>query len=574
MVNKMQKNKIQKKWWHGKIAYQIYPKSFKDSNGDGIGDIQGIISKLQYLHDLGIEIVWISPMYVSPLVDQGYDIADYEHIDPVFGTDDDFDDLVKKAKSLGISIIMDLVVNHCSSEHIWFKKALADKNSPYRDYFYFRKGKADGTPPDNLRSYFGGSVWEKVPDEDNTYYLHYFAKEQPDLNWYNPKVREEIFAMMNRWFKRGIDGFRVDAIMNIEKDLSFPGLPADSDDGMAASAAMSHKLSGRIGHFLNEMNERTVALHDKFSVGEAFGVDTALYPDFIGDKGCFGTIFDFKPRELVEKSVKVYQRRPVTFTMFRDATFRSQQAANGVGFLAPVMENHDEPRGISYYIPQKWENEHGAKAFGTFLMMLRGIPFIYQGQELGLKNPAFSSIDEIDDLATVDMYNSCLKDGLDKDRALSLCSHETRDNARCPMPWDDSEYAGFSTVKPWLKTYSYKDELNVESQLHDENSTLNYYRKLISLRRDERYTDIFTEGNFVPVQSDDLTAIYKIENDNMAILVMTNLSDKTLTCSKDSLVSSKECSLLLETHKGAVNFENARISLSKGESAVFLLANR
>jgi len=328
----MQKTSIQKKWWHGKIAYQIYPKSFKDSNGDGIGDIQGIISKLPYLHDLGVEIVWISPMYVSPLVDQGYDIADYEHIDPVFGTDADFDELVKKAKELGISIIMDLVVNHCSSEHVWFKKAIADKNSPYRDYFYFRQGKADGTPPDNLRSYFGGSVWEKVPNEDNTYYLHYFAKEQPDLNWYNPKVREEIYAMMNRWFERGIDGFRVDAIMNIEKDLSFPGLPADSDDGMASSATMSHKLSGKIGHFLNEMNEKTVALHDKFSVGEAFGVDTALYPNFIGDKGCFGTIFDFKPRELVEKSVKVYQRRPVNFTMFRDATFKSQAAANNVGF--------------------------------------------------------------------------------------------------------------------------------------------------------------------------------------------------------------------------------------------------
>lgn len=570
----MQKTSIQKKWWHGKIAYQIYPKSFKDSNGDGIGDIQGIISKLPYLHDLGVEIVWISPMYVSPLVDQGYDIADYEHIDPVFGTDADFDELVKKAKELGISIIMDLVVNHCSSEHVWFKKAIADKNSPYRDYFYFRQGKADGTPPDNLRSYFGGSVWEKVPNEDNTYYLHYFAKEQPDLNWYNPKVREEIYAMMNRWFERGIDGFRVDAIMNIEKDLSFPGLSADSDDGMASSATMSHKLSGKIGHFLNEMNEKTVALHDKFSVGEAFGVDTALYPNFIGDKGCFGTIFDFKPRELVEKSVKVYQRRPVNFTMFRDATFKSQAAANNVGFLAPVMENHDEPRGISYYIPKEWENEHGAKAFGTFLMMLRGIPFIYQGQELGLKNPTFNSIDEIDDLATHDMYRICIKDGLEKDRALALCSHETRDNARCPMPWDNSEYAGFSTVKPWLKNYSYKDELNVEAQIHDENSTYSYYKKLIAIRRDKNYQKIFTEGEFIGLLSSDLTAIYKIATEDRSIFVMTNLSDKGLKCADAFDLSVQTCSLLLETHKGVVSQNGNEITLAKGESAVFLLANR
>lgn len=561
---------MHKKWWHGKIAYQIYPKSFKDTNHDGIGDIRGIIEKLPYLKLLGIEILWISPVYVSPFVDQGYDIADYEHIDPIFGTDEDFDELIAKAKELGIHIIMDLVVNHCSSEHIWFKKALADKNSEYRDYFYFRKGNEDGTPPDNLRSYFGGSVWEKVKGEDNTYYLHYFAKEQPDLNWYNPKVREEIYAMMNRWLLRGISGFRVDAIMNIEKDLSFPGLEPDSDDGMCASAKMAHKLSSKIGHFLSEMKERTIDRYDAFSVGEAFGVDTSLYGQFIGDKGYFETIFDFKPRELVEKSVLVFKRRPVTFTMFRDATAKSQHSANNTGFLAPVMENHDEPRGISYYIPQMWENEQGAKAFGTYLLLLRGIPFIYQGQELGLKNPVFDSIDEIDDLATHDMYRSCLKYDLDKSLALKLCAHETRDNARVPMPWDDSEYAGFSDVSPWLKTYSFKDTLNVKAQLSDENSTFNYYRKLISLRKDEKYSQCLTYGDFIDDSTEDLTSAYFRVTENMRILVLTNLKDSSY-CYRLKDGESNTLSLLLESKKNCVSTFGNEITLEKGCSAVFLI---
>ena len=290
----MQKTSIQKKWWHGKIAYQIYPKSFKDSNGDGIGDIQGIISKLPYLHDLGVEIVWISPMYVSPLVDQGYDIADYEHIDPVFGTDADFDELVKKAKELGISIIMDLVVNHCSSEHIWFKKAIADKNSPYRDYFYFRQGKTDGTPPDNLRSYFGGSVWEKVPNEDNIYYLHYFAKEQPDLNWYNPKVREEIYAMMNRWFDRGVDGFRMDVINLIAKAEGLPdGAGKPSPEGYVF--APEHFADQPAAHdYIREMRETCFAGRDCMCVGETPFSSSATGFSYVDpNKGELDMVFSF-----------------------------------------------------------------------------------------------------------------------------------------------------------------------------------------------------------------------------------------------------------------------------------------
>lgn len=249
---------MQKKWWHGKVFYQIYPKSFKDSNGDGIGDIRGIIEKLDYIKALGVDLIWISPIYVSPFVDQGYDIADYQNIDPIFGSMQDFDELLEKAKALNLGIIMDLVINHCSSEHKWFKKALADPKSPERNYFYFRKGK-EGHEPDNLRSYFGGSVWEKVRGEDDLYYLHYFAKEQPDLNWYNEDLRHKLFEMINWWLDKGIAGFRVDAIMNIVKDLNFPGLPKDSgSDGRCAVNQMTARLASKVGPFLQEMNEKTV----------------------------------------------------------------------------------------------------------------------------------------------------------------------------------------------------------------------------------------------------------------------------------------------------------------------------
>lgn len=340
---------MEHKWWHGKVAYQIYPKSFCDSNGDGVGDLQGIISKLDYLQALGIDILWLSPIYPSPFVDQGYDIADYRDIDKLFGSMADFDELMIKAKERGIDIVMDLVANHCSSEHPWFKKACADLNSKEAGYFYFVKGK-DGKTPNNLRSYFGGSVWEKVPghEDEDLYYSHYFAKEQPDLNWHNPQLRQEIFDLVNFWIDKGVKGFRIDAILSIVKDLSFPDLPADAPDGMCHASKMNAALLDRIGLYLTELREKTFDRNDCFTVGEALNVTNESIKEFTGNNGYFSTLFDLSCRALVESEPHYPEYPPVGPKQFRECVFNAQRLYNeSDSFVAPIIENHDEPRGVS-----------------------------------------------------------------------------------------------------------------------------------------------------------------------------------------------------------------------------------
>ena len=553
---------MQKKWWHGKVFYQIYPKSFKDSNGDGIGDIRGIIEKLDYIKALGVDLIWISPIYVSPFVDQGYDIADYQNIDPIFGSMQDFDELLEKAKALNLGIIMDLVINHCSSEHKWFKKALADPKSPERNYFYFRKGK-EGHEPDNLRSYFGGSVWEKVRGEDDLYYLHYFAKEQPDLNWYNEDLRHKLFEMINWWLDKGIAGFRVDAIMNIVKDLNFPGLPKDSgSDGRCAVNQMTARLASKVGPFLQEMNEKTFKKHDAFSIGEAFSVNPQDLEKFIGDEGFFSSIFDFSTRELNESFPFCYQYRPISVKDFRESSFKAQLRANDIGFLAPIIENHDEPRGVSYFLPAMWQNSQGAKALGTVNLLLRGIPFIYQGQELGMTNTQFNSIYEFEDLNAQDQYKACLKQGLTPTQALAILNRESRDHARTPMLWDESTFAGFSNTTPWLKVHQDKEILCVKAQESDPNSTLNYYRKLTALKHDPAYQELLTYGLFKPLENpSDFTICFERVLDNKKIQVFTNFD----THSFEFTVNNK-AQVLLSSGKGCL--AEGKLKLNEGSVAV------
>lgn len=509
-----------KKWWHDKVAYQIYPKSFCDSNGDGIGDLKGIISKLDYLKDLGVDIIWLSPIYCSPLVDQGYDISDYYNIDPRFGTMEDMDELLRQAKKRNMYILMDLVVNHCSDKHEWFKKALDDPEGEYADYFYIREGKGDN-PPCNWRSYFGGSVWEKIPNT-NKYYLHLFAKEQPDLNWENPKLKNEIFKMVNWWLKKGLAGFRIDAIINIKKDLRFQDFPADREDGLCSIDRMLEAAEG-VGNMLHELKEKTFEKFDAFTVGEVFNRKEGELDKFIGEDGYFSSIFDFEMEVLGKSEFGWYDNKPFSINELRKAIFNSQLETSGVGFKANIIENHDEPRGVSRYIPEQGLNDRSKKMLGAISLMLRGIPFIYQGQEIGMTNNKFNSIKEFDDIATIDQYNVAIEKGYIDEEALEIINIFSRDNARTPFQWSGSENAGFTTGRPWLKVNENYKVINANSQIEDEESVLNFYKKLINLRKSEEFKDALVYGEFVPTfeEYDNLFAFYR-QGESKKLMILAN----------------------------------------------------
>ncbi|MFW2499774.1 alpha-glucosidase [Clostridium diolis] len=509
-----------KKWWHDKVAYQIYPKSFCDSNGDGIGDLKGIISKLDYLKDLGVDIIWLSPIYCSPLVDQGYDISDYYNIDPRFGTMEDMDELLRQAKKRNMYILMDLVVNHCSDKHEWFKKALDDPEGEYADYFYIREGKGDN-PPCNWRSYFGGSVWEKIPNT-NKYYLHLFAKEQPDLNWENPKLKNEIFKMVNWWLKKGLAGFRIDAIINIKKDLRFQDFPADREDGLCSIDRMLEAAEG-VGNMLHELKEKTFEKFDAFTVGEVFNRKEGELDKFIGEDGYFSSIFDFEMEVLGKSEFGWYDNKPFSINELRKAIFNSQLETSGVGFKANIIENHDEPRGVSRYIPEQGLNDRSKKMLGAISLMLRGIPFIYQGQEIGMTNNKFNSIKEFDDIATIDQYNVAIEKGYSDEEALKIINIFSRDNARTPFQWSGSENAGFTTGRPWLKVNENYKVINANSQIEDEESVFNFYKKLINLRKSEEFKDAIVYGEFVPTfeEYDNLFAFYR-QGESKKLMILAN----------------------------------------------------
>ena len=468
-----------KKWWMGKVAYQIWPKSFSDGNGDGIGDLYGIIDKLDYLKQLGVDIIWISPLYRSPLVDQGYDISDYYDINPLFGDLDTMDRLIAEAKKRNIYIVMDLVVNHCSDEHEWFKKAMADPDGEYGRYFYIAE-KKDGKLPCNWRSYFGGSVWEPIPGTDK-YYLHSFHKKQPDLNWENPKLRKEIYKMINWWLDRGIAGFRLDAIINIKKKLPFKDYEPDRDDGLANIGKMLEEAEG-VGEYLEEMKHETFEKYDAFTVGEVFNDKESEIAEYIGENGHFSSKFDFGP-ELCGKKADWMDHEKVTAEMYKEAIFESQARTGRIGFLSNIIENHDEPRGVSRFIPAEDLCDTSKKALACAYFFLRGIPFIYQGQEIGMENCRFDSIDEYDDISTKEEYRVCLEMGCDEKKALELAYTFSRDNARTPVQWDDSENAGFTTGKPWFYVNQNYKDINVAQQDADPDSVLNFYRKAVALRK-------------------------------------------------------------------------------------------
>ena len=514
-----------KKWWHDKVAYQIYPKSFYDTNGDGIGDLKGIINKLDYLKELGIDIIWLSPIYCSPMVDQGYDISDYYNIDPSFGTMDDMETLLKETKKRNMYVIMDLVVNHCSDKHEWFRKALEDPDGEYGEYFYIREGKGN-KPPCNWRSYFGGSVWEKIPNT-NKYYFHAFAKEQPDLNWENPKVKEEIYKMINWWLDKGLAGFRIDAIINIKKDLSFQDFEADGDDGLCDMSKMLEKVIG-IGDMLKDLKEETFDKYDAFTVGEVFNAKEGELYKFIGKDGYFSSIFDFDMEVLgQEQSNRWYLNKDFTTNQLRDVIFKSQIEALGIGFKANIIENHDEPRGASRYIMDGECNDISKKALAIIEVMRRGIPFIYQGQEIGMTNNKVDCIDKFNDISTIENYDRAIREGFSKEEALRLVNKFSRDNARTPFQWDNSINAGFTKGTPWLQVNENYKEINAKLQIDDKDSVLSFYKKLINLRKSNEYKEVVVYGEFIPDLEvyDNVIAFYR-KGANKCLMVIINYQNK------------------------------------------------
>ena len=509
---------MKRKWWQDKIAYQIYPKSFNDSNNDGIGDIPGIIEKIDYLKDLGVDILWISPCYPSPFADQGYDISDYYKIHPSFGTLEDMDRLLAEAKKRDMYVILDLVVNHCSDEHEWFQKACQDPDGKYGNFFYIEDRK-EGELPCNWRSYFGGSVWEPLPGHPDKQYLHVFHKKQPDLNWENPEVREEVYKNINWWLDRGVSGFRIDAIINIKKKLPFQDYPVDRPDGLSSIHYMLQDANG-VGEFLGEMRDRTFAPHDAFSVGEVFNEKDEELPDFIGDNGYFSSMFDFSAEIFGGSDKGWYDHTPITPDDYKKCCFTTQKRTQEIGFISNIIENHDEPRGVSRYIPEGDLSLHSKKLLATVYFMLKGIPFIYQGQEIGMENLSFQSIAEIDDISTIDQYHVALDAGLSEKEALACVSRYSRDNARTPVQWDNSVNAGFSKEQPWLPVNPNYKRINVASQIQDPESLLSYYKKLTALRKNPAYKETLVYGDFVPYMEDrhNLMAYYRKGDKTLLVL--------------------------------------------------------
>lgn len=559
---------MEKKWWHDKVAYQIYPKSFLDTNGDGIGDLRGIISKLDYLKKLGIDIIWLSPIYKSPFVDQGYDIADYYAIAEEFGTMEEFDELLAEAKKRDMHIIMDLVINHCSDKHEWFQKALADPDGAFADYFYFRKGK-NGNPPSNYRSYFGGSCWEKVPGTDK-YYFHMFAKEQPDLNWENPKLRQELYKMINWWLEKGLSGFRIDAIINIKKDLNFPDFAPDGKDGLASCWKMVESVDG-VGKLLEDLKKSTFEKYDAFTVGEVFNMKPDELPEFIGETGHFSTIFDFSAHTLTDGEHGWYDAPKLEFAKWRATIIQAQLETQKYGFKANIIENHDEPRGASRFLPSYAQTPDGIKMLGTISLLLRGIPFIYQGQEIGMRNAKWNSMEEFDDISTKDQYHTAREAGLSDQEALEVCSRMSRDNARTPMQWTSGENGGFTKGTPWLKVNPLFKDVNVEAQEQDPDSVLNYYRKLVALRKSDELKEVFTYGEFLPEYEnvDGVMAFYR-KDESKCILVAANFGKDATTI---KLKSEIEKVWLSNRIDGTVDCEKDSLNLRSCEVVVLELEN-
>lgn len=544
------------KWWKNAVVYQIYPKSFYDSNGDGIGDLNGITEKIDYLKDLGTDVIWISPMYCSPMEDNGYDISDYYKVDPMFGNDADMDRLLAKAEEQGIKIVLDLVVNHCSSEHVWFQKAMKDPECEEAGYFYFKRTE-DGKEPNNWRSNFGGSIWSQLPD--GRWYYHTFSAKQPDLNWENPKLRNEIYKMMRWWMDKGVAGFRVDAITFIKKDLTFDS--RKTEDGFRYPIENLTDYPG-IGEFLLEMKEQVFDRYDCVTIAEAPGVGEKAFRRYAGEDGYFSMIFDFSWESMEgeedKSSIEAVER-------WKQRIFSGQRMSGENGWSGIFLENHDQSRCANKYLEEENRNFYSLSAMAAMYFFLRGTPFIYQGQEIGMTNAVWNSIDEMDDVRAKGMYQEAIDQNQDPQKVLDYFGELGRDNARTPMQWNSGKNAGFSEGTPWLKVNDNYKKINVEEQEQDPASLLAFYKKLTRLYHNEAYKDLLAEGKMIPVLTELPGVIaYERRLEEQAITVVVNFKNEIQeipfiegTCVLDNYdeIRTEKESMVLKLYQ-AVIFEN------------------
>ena len=510
---------MKKAWWKEAVVYQIYPRSFCDSNGDGIGDLNGITSKLDYLKELGIDVIWLSPVYKSPNDDNGYDISDYEDIMTEFGTMDDFDKMLAAAHERGIKIVMDLVVNHTSDEHPWFVESRSSKDNEKRDYYIWKEGK-DGKEPTNWGSAFSGPAW-KYDEKTDMYYLHLFSVKQPDLNWENPKVRKEVFDMMTRWCEKGIDGFRMDVISLISKPEGYPdakvvGLYGDM--GICANGPKVHD-------YLKEMNEKVLSKFDIMTVGETAGVTLEEAKKYANTDGSeLNMVFQFEHMDLDGGEKFKWSTQPMLLVPLKENLSKWQKGLDGVAWNSLYFCNHDQPRIVSRLGDESDAyRELSAKCIATCLHMMQGTPYVYQGEELGMTNTVFNSVDDFRDLESVNAYRELVESGLYTDGDMfPKIAHKSRDNARTPMQWDASENAGFTTGTPWIAVNPNYKKINVADQLKREDSVFHYYQKLIRLRKEN---EIIVYGNYELLLPEDENIFAYIRTlDNQKLLVVCNFS--------------------------------------------------
>ncbi len=544
---------VKKKWWHNSVVYQIYPKSFCDSNNDGIGDLNGIISKLDYLKNLGIDVIWLSPVYKSPNDDNGYDISDYYDIMDEFGTMEDMDRLLKEANNRNIKILMDLVVNHTSSEHKWFKEAIKNKDSKYRDYYIFRK-PLDGDVPNGLESCFGGSAWER-DETSNEYYLHLFSKKQPDLNWENPNMRKEIYNMMNFWINKGIAGFRMDVIDLIGKDI---------DKEITGNGPKLHTL-------IKEMNRETFGDKNLLTVGETWGVtpDIAkLYSNPNGDE--LSMVFQFEHIGLDEiKGKSKWDLANLDFVELKKVFSKWQAELEGCGWNSLFWNNHDLPRIVS-----RWGNDKGeyrklsAKMLATILHMQKGTPYIYQGEEIGMTNVKFDSIEDYKDIETLNMYKERIDKGYDRNDIMNSIYVKSRDNARTPMQWSKEQNGGFTKGIPWIRVNENYKDINVDEALRDKDSVFYHYKALINLRKEN---DVIIYGTYNCIDINH-KAIYSYvrELNGIKFLVVANFYDKIEKFILPQNIHYDKCQLILSNYKDSNNIPN-EIVLRPYEALIYKL---
>ena len=553
---------MKKIWWKEAVAYQIYPRSFMDYNNDGIGDLKGIISKLDYIKDLGIDVIWICPMYKSPNDDNGYDISDYQDIMSDFGNMDDFNELLNEVHKRGMKLIIDLVINHTSDEHQWFIESKSSKDNPKRDWYIWRKGKGD-LEPNNWESIFKGSAWE-YDENTEEYFLHLFSKKQPDLNWENEDVRKELYKMINWWLDKGIDGFRVDAISHVKKENGLKDMPNPNNERYVSSFEKHMNVEG-IHEFLDELNKNTFSKYDIMTVAEANGVSAEHAEEWVGDeKGKFNMVFQFEHLDLWNNE----DDQAFNVKECKDILTRWQYGLHNKGWNALFIENHDIPRATSTWGDDKNYWKESSMALGLMYFMQQGTPFIYQGQEIGMTNVKYENIDDYNDIKSVGIYNDMIAKGIDKDKALRHLWAISRDNARTPMQWDSSSNSGFSKSNPWIKINPNYRDINVENQLNDKDSILNFYKKMIKIRK-ENEALIYGEYKLI-LEDDENIYSYIREFENEKFIIITNLTDKKVEFNYDKEVLKYE-NLLISNYNIKAHEDINKILLNPYEARLYKL---